>query len=438
MPPGKALQGTDLRDDHPISFRYSEDLATENGELAMPDAIDENLRLDNNGELQCTTCHDAHDSPYEKLLVVPNVRSQLCIECHQVTGWRESSHSQSAASWNKRPPNPWRDSEYTTVVDNGCENCHLSHNAKGGARLLKYINEEDNCATCHNGNVASKDVMESFELASSHRVEDTTLVHDPVEPAVVETRHVECADCHDPHSTRASRSAGDLPANVRGVNLNGVEVSQVAADFEICLRCHGDSVNQPPARTPRQHDQANMRLKIQLDNPSFHPIAGPGRNNEVPSLIFPLDEQTVIGCAGCHNSSNAVSVGGTGPEGPHGSEYAPLLVRNYYVLDNTPESEFAYALCYGCHSRDSILNDESFKHHDKHITGQETPCNACHDPHGISNTQGNEINNSHLINFDTSIVFPNSNNQLLFEDTGQQSGTCNLLCHGDNHVDVKY
>ena len=438
MPPGKGLQGTDLRDDHPISFQYSADLAMQNGELVMPGTFDSKLRLDKNGELQCTTCHDAHDSPYEKLLVLPNIRSQLCIECHQETGWEQSSHSQSAASWNNRPPNPWRDNEHTSVSDNGCENCHLPHAAQGGARLLKYVNEEDNCAACHNGNVASKDVMASFDLASYHPIEDTTLVHDPVEPAVIEARHVECADCHDPHATRASRSAGDLPANVRGVSLGGIEVSQVTSDYEICLRCHGDSTNQPPARTPRQHDQVNMRLKIQSDNPSFHPITEPGRNDDVPSLIFPLSEQSVIGCAGCHNSSSAASVGGTGPEGPHGSEYAPLLARNYSVLDNTTESDFAYALCYGCHSRDSILNNESFKHHDKHVTGQDVPCNACHDPHGVSSTQGNEINNSHLINFDTSIVSPNSNNQLLFEDTGLQSGTCNLLCHGDNHVDVEY
>ena len=438
MPPGKGLQGTDLSDDHPISFRYSAELAAQNGELAMPGGLDSNLRLDQNGELQCTTCHDAHDSPYEKLLVLPNVGSQLCIECHQETGWTQSSHSQSAASWNRRPPNPWRDSKHTSVSDNGCDNCHVPHAAKGGARLLKYVNEEENCVACHNGNVASKDVMASFDLASSHPVADTTLVHDPAEPAVIEARHVECADCHDPHATRAARNPGDLPANVRGVNLGGAEVSQIAGDYEVCLRCHGDSSNQPPARTPRQHDQINMRLKIQSDNPSFHPITEPGRNDDVPSLIFPLNEQAVIGCAGCHNSSSAASVGGTGPEGPHGSEYKPLLARNYSVLDNTPESEFAYALCYGCHSRNSILDNESFAGHRKHVESEETPCNACHEPHGVSVTQGNSMNNSHLINFDTSIVSPNSSALLQFVDNGDKAGSCDLLCHGKEHNNLEY
>ncbi|MDH3276133.1 MAG: cytochrome c3 family protein, partial [Gammaproteobacteria bacterium] len=360
MPQGKGLQGTDLRDDHPISFQYSANLATQNGELAMPGAIGPNLRLDQNGELQCTTCHEAHSSPYEKLLRMPNIRSQLCTECHQETGWPQSSHSQSFATWNGQRPDPWQSSPYTTVSDNGCQNCHVPHNEAGGPRLLIHAAEEDNCSDCHNGNVASKDVMASFNLVSSHRVEDTTLIHDPVEPVVIDVRHVECADCHDPHATRAARSEGDTPANVRGVSLSGTEVRMATQDYEICLRCHGDSPNQPSARIPRQHDQLNMRLKIQLNNPSFHPVAGPGVNSDVPSLIAPLNEQSVIGCIGCHNSNAAESVGGSGPEGPHGSRFEPILARNYSTLDNTPESASAYSLCYGCHSRDSVLNDESF------------------------------------------------------------------------------
>lgn len=438
MPPGKGLQGTDLSDDHPISFQYSSTLAAQNGELAMPGTFSNVLPLDRNGEMQCTTCHDAHDSPYEKLLHMPNIGSQLCAECHRETGWSQSSHSQSFATWNRRPPNPWRDSEYVTVSDNGCGNCHMPHAAEGGPRLLKHAAEEDNCADCHNGNVASSDVMAVINQFSSHRVEETAFVHDPAEPAVIQSRHVECADCHDPHATQMGRSAGDTPANVRGVDIGGGELTQSSFTYEICLRCHGDSNDQPPSRTPRQHDQANMRLKIQPGNPSFHPIVSTGQNLDVPSLIDPWNEQSMVTCGDCHNSNDAVSVGGTGPEGPHGSLYEPILVRNYQTLDNTPESASSYALCYSCHSRDSILRDDSFKEHRKHIEDEKTPCNACHDPHGVSSTQGNSMNNSHLINFDTSIVYPNANSMLQFVDNGDRAGSCDLLCHGEEHNNFDY
>jgi predicted CXXCH cytochrome family protein len=435
---GKGLTGTDLRDDHPISFEYSGNLAASNGELAPPGSISSVLRLDRNGELQCTTCHDPHDSPYPKLLHMSNVGSQICIECHQETGWSQTSHSLSAAAWNSSPPNPWRSSPYNTVSDNGCQNCHVPHNEAGGPRLLIHAAEEDNCVDCHNGNVAADDLEADFNRVSSHPIEATTLVHDPTEPAVSDTRHVECADCHDPHATRASRSAGDVPFNVRGVTLGGIETNPANETYEICLRCHGDSPNQPVPRTLRQDDLNNLRLRIQPNSPSFHPIAGVGRNSNVPSLISPLNEQSIIGCVDCHNSSQARSAGGSGPEGPHGSAFEPILVRNYETLDNTPESDSNYALCYSCHSRDSILNDESFPEHDKHIRGEDTPCNVCHDPHGITITQGNTTNNSHLINFDTEIVLPNQNGQLRFVDQGDQAGSCDLLCHGEDHDNFSY
>ena len=208
--------------------------------------------------------------------------------------------------------------------------------------------------------------------------------------------------------------------------------------YEICLRCHGDSTDQPPARTPRQHEQSNMRLKIQPDNPSFHPVAAIGRNNDVPSLISPLTEQSTINCIDCHNSNQARSVGGTGPEGPHGSAFGPILARNYVTVDNSPESPSNYALCYNCHSRDSILGDESFAEHDKHIREENTPCNICHDPHGVSATQGNLTNNTHLINFDTSVVSASSNGLLRFVDQGSRTGSCDLLCHGEDHDNFNY
>jgi hypothetical protein len=102
------------------------------------------------------------------------------------------------------------------------------------------------------------------------------------------------------------------------------------------------------------------------------------------------------------------------------------------------ESASAYALCYGCHSRDSILDDESFPEHSKHVESERTPCSACHDPHGISSTQGNSQNNSHLINFDTSIVSPNSNSLLQFVDNGDRAGSCDLLCHDKEHNNLDY
>ena len=114
------------------------------------------------------------------------------------------------------------------------------------------------------------------------------------------------------------------------------------------------------------------------------------------------------------------------------------------VADNSSESAANYALCYKCHSRTSILADAagSFREHNKHISSERTPCNVCHDPHGISATQGTTANNSKLINFDRSVVSARTGTGApgvpVFTSTGNGTGRCDLVCHGASHNPWSY
>ena len=435
LPTGAGRLGTDLSDDHPVSFVYSAGLASQRGELVNPATLTGAIKLDASGQLQCTSCHNAHDDIFGKFLVMSNRGSGLCQTCHTKNFWSQTAHRASTAIWNGVGPNPWPHTPWTNVADNACENCHRPHIAGGRQSLLNYQVEETNCSVCHGGNVAQKNVAGEFNKSSNHPIADTTGTHSPSEPAVVSARHVECADCHNPHAARAA-GAGTPPgslAGVRGVGITGAEVNPVTHEYQLCFRCHADSPNKPPPRTTRQIAQTNVRLEFATTNPSYHPVAGPGRNANVPSLMAPLTTASTIGCGDCHNNNAAPKAGGVGPNGPHGSIYAPLLVRQYVTVDNSAESSSAYALCYSCHSRDSVLGDQSFREHRKHIVGERTPCNVCHDPHGISGSQGNSVNNTKLINFDTSVVRPSSSGLLRFESSGTFTGRCYLMCHGENH-----
>jgi len=436
LPAGPGRLGTDLSDDHPISFAYTSALASQRGELADPGALTGSVRLDSSGQMQCTSCHDAHKDTAGKFLVKSNQASALCQTCHQKNDWMFSTHKTSTATWNAIPPDPWPSTNSSgTVADHACDSCHTPHTAGGKERLLHYQAEENNCISCHNNNVASTDIAAEFNKTSSHPLQATQGVHSPGENAIVGTRHVECADCHDPHATTAAPT-GNVPGalkNVRGINIVGSEVKPITAEYQLCFRCHADSTGKPPALTPRQLSQTNVRLEFNTANPSFHPVAGVGRNPNVPSLIAPLTESSIITCGDCHNNNSAA-----GPAGPHGSIYSPLLVRRYQTQDGINESASNYALCYGCHDRNNILNDNSFKEHDKHIRGENAPCNVCHDPHGVSLAQGNATNNSKLINFDTSVVSPDNNGRLRFESTGTFKGRCYLNCHGKQHNPESY
>ena len=86
---GGALIGTDLMDDHPISFTYDDILAAADGGLYDPTTSNSGLGstitddLLFAGQMQCASCHDVHNgSGIAKLLRIDNAGSNLCLTCH--------------------------------------------------------------------------------------------------------------------------------------------------------------------------------------------------------------------------------------------------------------------------------------------------------------------------------------------------------------------
>ena len=262
-------------------------------------------------------------------------------------------------------------------------------------------------------------------------------IHDLKESPTTSARHVECVDCHNPHATQDVTARAPIVSGamqeVSGVTSSGSVTTHVQYEYEVCFKCHGDNPNRVKSMITRQITQTNTRLEFDPSGPSFHPIVAVGANQNVPSLKTPMTIASVIYCTDCHNSDSA-----SGTRGPHGSNYPNLLAYRYETTDFTSESELAYELCYRCHSRNSILNDESFSKHEKHLE-EKIPCSACHDAHGISSSQGTTVNNSHLINFDITIVSEDSGTgRLEFEDLGAFSGRCFLRCHDKEHSPEEY
>ncbi len=438
MPPGSTNLGTDLSDDHPISFVYSDDLTNKDPQIRPPDLLPEEFRLDQFDEMQCVTCHDPHDNTFGNFLVASNTRSNLCVKCHNLIGWNGTIHAESTSEVAEADDDYLTNTGYLTVEDNGCLSCHQPHSAGGAQRLFHFKEEENNCLSCHNGLVAQTDLTEEFDKFSGHLVQDYTGVHDIKESVDSSERHVECVDCHNPHAmTRILAQAPNVPGalkGVSGVTADGSIIEQVAYEYEVCFKCHANNPNRIDSPIPRQITQTNTLMEFDRSNPSYHPITVAGVNQNVPSLTFGMDESTIIYCTHCHNSDSDSQV-----KGPHGSQNPFLLAYRYETADDTQEDINTYELCYHCHDRESILSDESFEEHKKHIEDEKTPCSACHDPHGVSFSQGNTTNNSNLINFDTSIVFPDPDTGLLrFEDQGLFRGRCFLECHGAKHSPHEY
>lgn len=319
----------------------------------------------------------------------------------------------------------------------GCASCHVGFDFSDGGGAAR-------CVACHGpANARStdlkgrsrelKDVTKEFAKNFRHPSFDKRGVHSnrevlpEVEPSA--PRHADCVDCHSPHFV-----ASDNPyAGLKGKRTGNLP-APITKEYELCYLCHAESANLP-------FKSVNKRAEFNTSNPSFHPVEGEGKNLAVVSLLRPYREKkgasndiSIISCGDCHASDDP-----NAPRGPHGSRFPGLLVENYATGDNIQESSYTYALCYRCHKRSSILGNESFPSHSRHIVGERnfkgggTSCHTCHSSHG-------SVENRYLLRFNREYVSESSSGKLRFVEKGTYAfhGECWLTCHGVDHNPKTY
>lgn len=325
----------------------------------------------------------------------------------------------------------WKGAHNKDNLPNGCRSCHKGHGVLNTPMLKDE--KERICFGCHgnqglavelksSGYVAKTvtlvNVERAFQKPYYHPI-DTASIHDyretlpEIDPSM--PRHVSCADCHHHHYVSKKKKYH----GVKGVSSQGAVVPQVNREYELCFKCHSSSANLPA-------EQTNKAEMFSVVNPSYHPVIGPGKNTDVPSLLTKLNAPNTMKCTDCHNNSDPADA-----KGPHGSEYRHLLAKNF-KLEDGPEGAFEYELCYSCHDRNSILSNRSFFYHSRHISVVGVSCRTCHNPHGSQRF-------THLIDLNSSpSIRPSGSGNLDFVDFGNKSGQCYLTCHGKDHNPATY
>jgi len=194
-------------------------------------------------------------------------------------------------------------------------------------------------------------------------------------------------------------------------------------EADLCLSCHG-------TRGFAGADPHDLRTLLDPRNLSYHPVLAVGPARNVPSLRSPLSTDARINCTDCHTNDDP-----NGARGPHGSRVEGMLGVTTNTQEGQPESETAYALCYACHDRRIVLEQDAFPLHDEHVVDERVPCNSCHNPHGATSALA-------LIRFNEPTVLQgvtaSSSGILSYESMGSGSGACFLTCHGVDHDPLGY
>lgn len=259
------------------------------------------------------------------------------------------------------------------LLPKGCASCHANH---GAATVLLNEAGPAFCLQCHGSETKQKEARKHKRLggdpgplpdigAEFQKLYAHTMVDDGLA--------VGCLTCHIVHPKN-----GDLRYDTAVSNY-----SKSPSANDLCFACH-----------ETLSDETTSAVSGHVD---------PDTGGELL-------------CMDCHGSDERAK----GYSGIHGSNHEGLLKRAYALQDGTPESAQTYALCYGCHDRDEILNPMKNTPHALHVGKNDVSCSVCHDPHYSARTG--------MIRFDLSKVFALDGKL----DYSRGSG-CTLVCHGVPH-----
>lgn len=312
-----------------------------------------------------------------------------------------------------------------SLVEGGCNACHRGHGAPRSPMLPAP--QVELCLTCHGSRLRADQSIMRDNLSSSARPRflDGVLAQPFLHPLTPEAFSreeagvVTCTSCHSPHRSTLQLN----PLDESGPRRKKVSVRDSRLfEYELCQECHGS------AGTSTQNLLDLSRL-TNPNNRSFHPVEAPAAGSS-PSALPEL-QGGEINCSDCHGNSDR-----EGPAGPHGSFVQYILRDEYVTVDGADESRESYALCYGCHEREKVLESPNFPLHELHIVKERAACSTCHNAHG-------SVDNRALVRFgeETHIagVSPSiQTGRLAFESTAPGSGSCYVTCHGVDHAPMRY
>lgn len=293
------------------------------------------------GKGECVKCHNPHGGETHTLMKT-KVVGDLCITCHTDVLHGPFSHEpagEGRCNECHRAHSADEPKLLTMPPQKLCLSCHDDVSKKLATEKDVHQPAAEDCMQCHTAHVsefADNLTMDPKALCvSCHEAEEQqALKAMHKHSAVFEDRA--CLNCHQPHASPHDRLIVD----------DGVGA---------CLDCHNK-----PIKVSETHIVKSV-AEVRTEHFNLH---------------GPIKDQT---CTGCHI--------------PHGAELPNLLKAPYVDAFYQPFSVDSYALCFMCHNKQMVLDEETstmtmFRDgarnlHYVHVTKPDNgrTCIACHNNH---------------------------------------------------------
>ncbi|OUS27996.1 hypothetical protein A9Q98_08590 [Thalassotalea sp. 42_200_T64] len=375
--------GVNLSNDHPISFTFNTDLANADGELRDPATAtytenaqtktligdrlpgDHPLIPTENGQVQCTSCHDPHiwdpTDTNRKFLRANRLQKntpatggnfnpdndQICIACHDKNkmgnAWGLSAHANSSTANETYSDAAATLREFplgTKVWQAGCLNCHDTHTVNNSRRLLR-------AGTDH-----AADGITAPKLSGSSAIEQT------------------CYQCHRPQAQSALTSSFN-------------SVPDIYSDFNDAGNIHMPISNSDQNKTEIHNitdgDFIEDRGKLGLTNPLNRHVEctdchNPHRVMKAKKFNASVIDNSADGGthnhgAGHTNIASGALKGSIGVEPDYGSD------TTFDTNPVTADARIAYIVKKGVGTSEAVTAP--------HVTREYQVCLRCHSDYGF-------------------------------------------------------
>ncbi len=399
--------------------------------------IPEEFPLDENGLMQCATCHSPHslpsnmEKPYGLFLRAENRDSSICLFCHKDKsgGHLQGNHPLEVnipADPDKITLNGGKIGTGNKII---CETCHAAHGAPYEKHIILPVKDTASssilCELCHSNNPPLKNKHPEQRSHTVNTVPSRTTLPDKFssdEPICLGiNKEIVCRTCHKPHNspepkglliknnnrdslcTECHQQQNKISGTSHDLCITAPETKNIQGDRADtggpCSVCHLAHSGKGPLLWSRQYKNnssspddlclgCHSKGKCAVDKipHDYSHKTGIALSSDMQNIKLPLYDingsersdglMTCMTCHNIHDPAPLISI----------KDKKEIKHGNFLRLSINTQSE----LCIHCHTAKSLIagtdHDLSFSNSDylkKHSLKykQTSVCSACHSAH---------------------------------------------------------